>query len=104
VDNPDMFLHVTQGIDLPKQSVSTDRHKISVRDRPLSTGTEPREGTGNNFDMTGLRSRNQQMMVKGWLPIVLLTIIFLLHGPGIAIFSQSYTQHSACGQTEVQLG
>jgi len=104
VDNPDMFLHVTQGIDLPERSVSTDRHQIGVRNLPLSTGAEPHEGTGNNFDMTALRSRNLQMIVKDWLPKVLLKFIFLPKSLGITIFSQSYTQHSACGQTKVQLG
>jgi hypothetical protein len=99
-----MFLHVTQGIVLPERSVSTDRHQIGVRNLPLSTGAEPREGTGNNFDMTALRSRNLQMIVKDWLPKVLSKFIFLPQSLGITIFSQSYTQHSACGQTKVQLG
>ena len=99
-----MFLSGTQGIDLPEWYVSMDQHQIGVGDLPLSTGAELFEGTVRNFAIAGLRLRDPQVVSTRSLFIILLTKNFsdvYLH---IQVFSHSYTQHSGCGQTEVQLG
>jgi hypothetical protein len=103
VDNPDMFLSGTQGIDLPERCVSVDRRQIGVGDRLLSTGAELLEGTVGNFAMAGLRSRNPQVISTRSLPIIPLINNFSNACPHMQVFSHSYTQHSACGKTEVQL-